>query len=505
MNNSEEVQLPHGNPPEDHVLQFRERPSNSWGSGFPWPQSPMTVKPVEVADGDGGGPDDQESESHAIWRIQTSRGNPYKTFSDPDYEFGCLAYRMVDCWQQAFTPYYSGNFGWFDGWKEWDGCWRKNAMAVAFAPGKDNGVTVYFYDPHYTSDTNLKYGPWKPQNGIEVGDVESYVNRNNSDESQLVKIAKSFEIAQSVGSEFKQDFSFDTTVSSESKVTAGGEEFGGSFEQTLTLTFGSHFGQEETETKELSETRTDAIELELDQPAGKVYFFLFSNAPVTAERDFDVNGYLDWKIDLELNSLGYTWWANTQGHGGAWGYDKNSLNWDPNFQEESRWNYYNRAWANSGNPGYNARWSYVDSGKIRYVRFSFENMEDFASMFTGDSEKWPMMADESRDLSNPENWRTDPDGHARDSGLLSVRVKEMADPERRKIVLKGTQTHDSKTAMTLSVYDITDLTDDQVDEMRNRADDGKPVDGDGGILTDPATGERYAALQHVKTRKATRA
>ena len=325
---------------------------------------------------------------------------------------------------------------------------------------------------------------------MDIGNVESYDNTNSTSESQLVKIAKEFSIEQSVGSEFSEDFSFDTTVESETKVTAGGEEFGGSFEETLKISFGSHFGQQETETKEESTARTDSIEIEIEQPPGTTYFFLFSNAPRTRTRDFSVNGYLDWSIDMVLTNQYNMWWNNSPA---KWGGNGTAAD----FQSASRDYYFNRCWMTDGNPG----WVHRGVTDDHVVTLSFDDTDDWVAMFTGESEKWPRMGDSDCDLSNSANWRT---GYGKDTDFYILeRVKQMADIERRKIVLTGTQVQHSETAMTLQVLDLSDLDTEDIERIKDRADDGKPVDGDGGILTDPDTGARYEGIQHVSHHTAT--
>ena len=399
--------------------------------------------------------DDPPSESYALREIQTN-----------------LARDIISMWVTMSQPIFANANAINDGIPFNGGCkpnpysWETQRMRVNFGPETDhNCVAVTFVKVVYTDDTDLTYSNPRvvegPLGNLPGSESDRRINnRDGSRTGEELEIEQSFTIEQSVESKSATDFSVDVTVESTTKVTVGGDEVGGSFEEELKTTFGSHFGQSEEETKAQSTAQTDSVKAAFTVSDGQDILAVFSNKPITTKVDYSVNGYYDFGIVLTLNHYGDTWWNNTRYNGGRWGSEISDAYW----YELSRNNYFNRCFATNDNPGWRNR-SIGSGGPTHWGEFHFDSLQDFLDMFEGTNVDWPRLGDDDCSI---ERGITDYEGmwpHIADW------IKLTEDKHRRKIVLKGNQTRDSESAVRLTFYDLSKCSEDDADNAEDNAED----------------------------------
>jgi len=341
--------------------------------------------------------------------------------------------------------------------------WEKKNMRVNFGAESDKrGFAVVFKNPIYTDDTDLKYGTPRvvegPLGNLPGSESDRRVNNRYGTQPKELEIEEAFEISQSVESKAASEFSVDVTVESTTKVTVGGEETGGSFEEELKTTFGSHFGKSEEETKAESQTQTDSLKAAFSAEAGQDILATFSNKPLTTHVDYSVDGYYDFGITIIVNNIDNAWWNNTRYNGGRWGSEISDEDW----YMSSRNNYYNRAFATNDNPGYRNR---IGNTPYGWAGFEFSSIQDFIDMFNGVHVDWPRLGDPDADI---ERGKTDYEGMW--PGIARW-IDLTQDKQRRKIVLNGTQTRNSESAVRLTFYDLSGCPEADADNAEDNAED----------------------------------
>ena len=309
-------------------------------------------------------------------------------------------------------------------------------------------MTLTFKNPVYTDDTELVYGTPRVVTGVDqdLGSKAARVN-NRGRETTTHEVESSFDITQSVESTFTQDFSFDVTVSNKTTISEGSEEAGGKFEDKLTATFGSHFGQSKSRTQAQATDQTDTIKDEIPIDADDDVLITFSNAPITTHVPFSVDGYIDFEIDLILPGA---WdWA----FGDTGGFALNKA-WRDCFATD-----HNPGWKNRGRH----RTGQDTSESVGPTStFSFNTLGEFMDIWWGVSTDWPLLAPERGCVPD---WWHDP---ATQHSLTAIE-----DVQRRKIVMSGTQTRTSKTATTMTITSLGDCSLSDADGITADAKEGK--------------------------------
>ena len=337
--------------------------------------------------------------------------------------------------------------------------WTAQDQRFRFGFTDSKGITewviaeIAFRDPGYTDDTKLVYGPTRMATGPDdnLGAKAARVN-NRGREATTHHVESTFEVSQSVESTFTQDFSFDVTLENETTITEGSDEAGGKFEDKLTATFGSHFGNSKSKTTAESTDQTDTIADDIPIDADDDVLITFSNAPIETHVPFSVDGFFGFGIDLTLSGM---WdWVAGESDGWHFGVNKswvNAFRYDrqqPGWKKATR----SRTGQDSGQ-GVGPDWT-----------FSFGSLSDFMDVWYGISTDFPRL-DRARKLV-PAWW----DDAATKANLLSIE-----DPQRRKIVLAGTQVRTSKTATTMTITSLGGMSEDDADDVLRRIRDGEDV------------------------------
>ncbi|MXY24984.1 MAG: hypothetical protein F4Y45_10740 [Acidobacteria bacterium] len=346
--------------------------------------------------------------------------------------------------------------GWFIGSEDddWiDDCpvngdhWTPDKQVVWFGNPHRPCLGISFSEPRYTDDTQLVYGPTRPVTGaLDPLSSEAQRVTNNSPEPDTHHVEKKFDIAQSVESSFTQDMSFDVTLQNETSIQAGSAEAGGKLEDKLTATFGSHFGTSKTRTEAQATDQEDTIADDVTIDAHGDVLLEFSNAPVTVHVAFSVNGYYDFAVRLIIPG----WWD--WAYGGDDGRYRNAA-WRPCFATRE-----NPGWANALHE--REYWDVAEGvGATTYIDFA--SLADVLDVWWGVSTDWPLL---NRDHGCVPAWWDDPATHAN--------LTAIEDPERRKIVLAGTQTRTSKTATTMTITSLASCDDPEaiLDQARHGQD-----------------------------------
>ena len=284
--------------------------------------------------------------------------------------------------------------------------------------------SITFTDPRYTSDTRLQYGhPKILKNALENegGKSDCIDNREGSDDDEH-EIDQSFTIDHEESSTLSKDFSADITTSSSTTVGVGAE-VGPKFEETLSVTFGAHFGSAEEKSKTDSTSTTQEYSDTQIVEAGKHTCFTFSTRNEHLEIPFQVDGFLDW---------GFTFTLPTS--------DKTTPGPELQFPH-AFWQYIgtneNLGWRNRKQSGASSD-------------LTFASVIDFERMTEGTNTDWPQMAGWLKGGATAKgispNWKR-------------TETFQLVSPHSRLIQLTGTQQRIADSAVTLTILDVTGCTE----------------------------------------------
>lgn len=413
--------------------------------------------------------DDPPSESYALRLIQNS-----------------LARDLMGMWVQVSMPLWASGSAIDDGIPLGRGNWhcpfdaysweRGGQYTRVFFGGVDDPLCmkIRFSEVRYTDDTDLEYSNPRtregPRQSLPGSESDRRINnRNGLRTGEEMEISQSFEIEQSVESKSATEFALDMTQEATSKVTVGGEELGGSFEQELKVSFGEHFGSSEEQTKAESQTQTDEVKAVFRVEDGQDILAIFSNQPITTDVDYTVNGYYDMTIEVVINSI-WNWnWNNTSRSNGG--------NQPDSFinSDNARHNYHNRCIATHDNPGWRNRDQHEPAGggyPGDFARLKFDSLEDYFDFFRGEHADWPRLGDPD---CSAERGLTDYYGMwprlVYADGDNPSWIDLAGDKDRRRIELSGTQTRKSESAVTLTFYDMSGCSEEDADYAQDNSED----------------------------------
>lgn len=333
--------------------------------------------------------------------------------------------------------------------------WTPQDQVILFEFNRDRSMDYFkigFVNPAYTDDTKLVYGPARVVTGPDdnLGSKAARIN-NRGREATTHHVESTFEIAQSVESTFTQEFSFDVTLQNETTITEGSDEAGGKFEDKLTATFGTHFGNSKSRTTAQSTDQTDTIADDIPIDADDDVLITFSNAPITTHVPFSVDGFFDFGIEMTIP--GWWDWAFGESSGEIKGGNPTWINAFRYDRQQPGWQKATRSRTGQD----------VHQGVGPDFTFSFDSLSDFMDVWWGISTDFPRLA---RDRKLVPAWWDDA---ATKANLISIE-----DPQRRKIVLAGTQVRTSKTATTMTITSLAGMSEDDankvVEDIRNGAD-----------------------------------
>lgn len=278
-----------------------------------------------------------------------------------------------------------------------------------------------FAVPHYGASTQMTYGKARIIQDLteNLAGSQDFVDNTNGTEPDDHKIARSVTLAHSVESSLTTDFSFDVTLQNTTTLKGGVPLVGAEVETQFTATFGSHFGQSATETKALNTSVTRSTDDDVAVPAGHKDLFALETRNVGAEVPFHVDGVLDFSFEILIPSRGSDRY-------GAFVANERNLGWVNHDRTDGRHGY----------------------------GFKFSGIEEFAQFLNGVHTDWPAMA----------GWK------ASASTAALATAETLTGTSRRTIVLDGIQRRDAQESITLTILDVTDCPEQEVETMTEQLD-----------------------------------
>ena len=252
-------------------------------------------------------------------------------------------------------------------------------------------------------------------------------------------------LEQSRSTTVTRGMDFNTTVSSEQKISGGFA--GASMEASLTETMGLDLKTETQKAMSESTARTEEHQFDVALPPYEATLIDLESTQVHSSTPFSVDGVPDWKTTITLNEPCDVSYPSKEA-GARWASGQSWIWAHGNLTTTKCW---------GESPGDD---HYPELFRIKACQISFDSIDRLAQMLAGVHERWPGMATVNHAAypNDYTGWIDEAANHHTKSAYYGP----LRHPDDRRVVLSGIQTRVYEDAIKQTVRNVTGEDVDRV-------------------------------------------